>query len=346
MRRYGLTPRRAIDQVCKRQRWLATDTFEPLPTPVGQSPYRLALSELIADPADSLVFYVFGDSGGVGNPAPQQAVAKAVVADAVALAKPTFLYHLGDVVYFNGADDEYQAQFYEPYESFPGPILAIPGNHDGDPLPGSTSLQGFVTNFVQSSAHLSPDAGDVERDTMTLPNVYWTLTADLITIIGLYSNVPSGGVITSDQEDWLAEELKAAPADKPVVVTLHHPPFSADAMHGGCAQMLAVLDDAAQTAGRQPSMVLSGHVHNYQRFTRKYPELPYIVAGAGGYHNLHQMASNLGPLPADLGQVSLDAFCDSQWGYLRLDVTPSSIVGAYYAVALDGSSAQVDSFIV
>lgn len=46
--------------------------------------------------------------------------------------RPSFLYHLGDVVYFYGEASNYYPQFYEPYAFYPVPIFAIPGNHDGD----------------------------------------------------------------------------------------------------------------------------------------------------------------------------------------------------------------------
>ena len=45
------------------------------------------------------------------------------------------------------------------------------------------------------------------------------------------------------------------------------------------------MDRAFKTANRTADLVLSGHVHNYQRFMRKVGRklVPYIVAGAGGY---------------------------------------------------------------
>ena len=33
--------------------------------------------------------------------------------------KAAFLYHVGDVVYFNGQSGLYGAQFYEPYSTIP-----------------------------------------------------------------------------------------------------------------------------------------------------------------------------------------------------------------------------------
>ena len=41
---------------------------------------------------------------------------------------------------------------------------------------------------------------------MIQPNVYWTLEATFATIIGLYTNVPEGGMLDQDQIDWLQKE--------------------------------------------------------------------------------------------------------------------------------------------
>jgi hypothetical protein len=148
-------------------------------------------------------------------------------------------------------------------------------------------------------------------------------------------------------------ELKEAPTDRALIVALHHPPYSADAHHGGSARMGALLDEAFQHADRTPEMVLSGHVHNYQRFTRTIAgkKVPYIVAGAGGYHNLHRMAKapgggELGVPFAAAEDCQLEAFCDTQWGFLRLSIaSPEQISGEYIAVARDGSvTRNMDTF--
>jgi hypothetical protein len=99
-------------------------------------------------------------------------------------------------------------------------------------------------------------------------------------------------------------------------------------------------------------VVLAGHVHDYQRFTRTIgkSKLPYLVVGAGGYHNLHPIApaSGGGRLQTPFAAApdcSLEAFCDDRWGFLRLTVTASSIAGEYIGVARDGTvGAGVDTF--
>jgi hypothetical protein len=51
--------------------------------------------------------------------------------------------------------------------------------------------------------------------------------------------------------------------------------------------MLDDLDRAFKAGGLGPDAVISGHSHNYQRFTRvdsASREVPYVVAGNGGHH--------------------------------------------------------------
>jgi 3',5'-cyclic AMP phosphodiesterase CpdA len=359
----------ASTQVSKRHGFRSNQTFEPLPPPTGTYPYRLQLTDVLRPDeaarigaADTLVFHVAGDTGGVKTPEPQQIVAMHMENDFSLADPPSFLYHLGDIVYYNGSYSEYYPQFYEPYSAYPAPVLAIPGNHDGDPLDPlvEPSLAAFVSNFCASYPHLQPEAQEVQRDAMTQPNVYWTLVAPLVTIVGLYTNVPEGGRLAQDQIDWLQSELSEAAQDRALIVALHHPVYSADAHHGGSARMGEVLDAAVSASGRTPDLVLTGHVHNYQRFTRTLGDrqLPYVVAGAGGYWHLHYMAKDANGQPLTLPwqtpdpDVQLDACCDDRHGYLRITATKTTVKGEYVTVPRpqeswrNGPVATLDSFEV
>src|SRR5262249_9003464 len=122
-------------------------------------PLRVIVPKVAAAAAEAgtLVFHVIGDSGGIHGDEAQVAVAEAMeaqIASAQPANKPAFLYHVGDVVYFNGQSEFYGAQFYEPYQYYPAPIFAIPGNHDGDTRvrgddepDAEPSLFGFTENF-------------------------------------------------------------------------------------------------------------------------------------------------------------------------------------------------------
>ncbi len=186
---------------------------------------------------------------------------------------------------------------------------------------------------------------------MTQPNVYWTLEAPFLTVIGLYTNVPEGGRIDSEQLQWFISELRAAPPNQALFVTAHHPSFSTDSHHSGSAYMLKTLDYAFQQAGRWPDAVFSGHVHNYQRFTREVGgrHIPYIVAGAGGYWHLHYMAKlpdgNKLPVPYHVpdAQATLENYCDDRHGFLRLMVTPTQVVGEYFGCPRPQESWRADS---
>lgn len=325
---------------------------QPLPTPTGKSPYHLALDSVLTpaqmqtiQSTQKLVFHVAGDTGGVKTPQDQQNVALHMEADFdntdPTAARPLFFYHLGDVVYYYGEASQYYSQFYEPYQLYPAPILAIPGNHDGDVQdPSVPSLAAYVENFCAPTPRLTKEAGDVLRDAMTEPNVYWTLETPYATIVGLYTNVPEGGWLDEKQIAWLTSELSTAPADKALIVTMHHPIYSADVFHSGSKYMEGILENAIQQSQRWPDLVFSGHVHNYQRFTRTLVdrEVPYLVVGGGGYWNLHRMVlSPQGnplptPYPIPNTDVTLAAYCADHHGYLLLESTPSSLTGWYYAV--------------
>jgi acid phosphatase type 7 len=295
----------------------------------------------------TMVFHTVGDTGGIKEPRFQESVAAAMERDFDSELAPSFFYHLGDVVYFYGQRASYYDQFYDPYMQYPGPIFAIPGNHDGDITPEGDvedppekrSLEGFVTNFCAAPGTHRPEAKEAPRDAMTQPNVYWTLDTPLATIVGLYTNVPEHGVIEADQEEWLATEIAAAAKDRALIVAAHHPVYSASVHHASSPNIGRALDKAFEEAGRAADLVLNGHVHNYQRFTRQHNgrSIVYVVAGAGGYHNLHPMAHVEGQPPPpewydeELGVV-LNAYNAHDFGYLTLTVTETTIRGVYTAV--------------
>ena len=128
--------------------------------------------------AGRLTFHLLGDVGGVKAPQDQQIVALNLTADAHRATDPArFAYIMGDVVYHNGDDAQYYPQFYEPYADYPCPIFSVPGNHDGTPSPGTSSLQAWMANFATPAPGRAADARDVPRLTMTQPDCYWTLTS-------------------------------------------------------------------------------------------------------------------------------------------------------------------------
>ncbi|MBD1426945.1 metallophosphoesterase family protein [Sphingobacterium arenae] len=330
--------------------------FKPLPTPTGKYPYRLHIKDIIGTATDKLqdrmFFHMVGDTGSVRHSDFQATVAQTLAQQIEGHpdTQPAFLFHLGDIVYNHGEASEYPAQFLKPYQDYPAPIFAIAGNHDGDINPGASSpyqsLDAFMDVFCDT--HSRPITyGASKRKSMTQPNVYWTLETPLARFIGLYANVTKHGCITDEQREWFIEELRDASIqrdEQAIIVCIHHAPYSADTNHGSSTAMIDFLERAFAEASVLPDAVFSGHVHNYQRFHKTYPDgsvVPYIVAGAGGYALLHNIATHgddtVAPLQFEDSSVELVAYCEDLYGFLKMGLVRTDeglkLTGGYYTLS-------------
>ncbi len=332
-----------------------TQRFQPLPIPLGEPPYHIDLRTMVPNidklvtQAGQLVFHTVGDTGGIKNPDYQRAVAKEMKTDLNRddTERPRFFYHLGDVVYYNGEIARYYEQFYEPYDHYDAPIISIPGNHDGDPIDNQqTSLDGWVRYFMTPTPVVNPDSHDAPRVTLSLPNVYFTLNCPLLTIVGIYPNIPEGGSVDSVQQQWLTNEFAIAPQDKALIFAMHHPIYSFDDHHSGSARMADVLQHAINDSRRVPNMVLSAHVHNYQRIERPIIEggiTPFVVAGNGGYAHLHGINVDAGTTDPDT-QAHLITSNHDVHGYVTLAVSADTIQGKATLIDNDGNRQDFDAF--
>jgi predicted phosphodiesterase len=296
----------------------------------------------------ALRFHSVGDTGKSAN-SPQGDVAEAMAKDfdvSKPNASPAFFFHLGDVIYGPGKDQQYRPEFYEPYVHYPGKIIAIPGNHDGEVFPTTdpTTLKAFLANFCAASQSVPPIAGTIFRQTMNQPGVYWLLDAPFLHIVALYSNAAenpgfiSGTIPGQAQKTWLIKTLKDISAQrkagkrKPLVLATHHPPYTAGG-HSPSTAMLADIDDACKQAGVMPDMVLSGHAHSYQRFTREVTfnghalQIPYIVAGTGGINDQAIVQATKQKTGDHIFEKSRQGY-----GYLLVEATSTSLVATMFAV--------------
>jgi hypothetical protein len=295
--------------------------------------------------------------------------------------RPAFLFHLGDVVYDFGESRYYYDQFYDPYRDYPAPIFAIPGNHDSFIVPhtpkGSEPLTIFSRNFCSKQPVVTQEAGSLHRTAMTQPGVYFALDAPFVRILALFSNsLEDPGVISPEGERWptvpdyqlgfLKAQLTKIRDEKykgAVLIAVHHPPFSyapqkqgqgGGGEHHANVNMLQEIDGICAEVGIYPHAVLSGHAHNYQRYTRTVKlasekdayDVPFIVSGDGG-HNVNLLVrakrgqqaaephfgtdvkyldtnstfkDNGGKILLESKGLLLEKYNDGSYGYLRVTV--------------------------
>ena len=357
--------------------------IEPIPVPAPAAPLELASivgSDFLAPvvSGSKISFHAVGDTGAAQTSA---LATEASVADTMAkdidgstADAPAFFFHLGDVIYNFGEADYYYDQFYEPFRAYDRPIFAIPGNHDGEvtythggPAPDVPTLQAFIANFCTSAPTKPANAGGLVRTTMTQPGVYFTLDAPFVSIIGLYTNVLEGpGVLTDQggsypaltgdaQYPWLVAELKRlaperAALKRALIVACHHPPASADGVHGGATGLSSDLDRAFTEAGLWPDAVISGHAHIYQRFSRARngKAMPYIVAGSGGHAHTVPVGEKAGEAPRTWQDFTLEVGPVLEFGYLTVtvDMRDASAPTLTIAFTAPAKPAAADSVVV
>ena len=109
------------------------------------------------------------------------------------------------------------------------------------------------------------------------------------------------------------------------------------------------IDQAVESSGRTPDAVLSGHVHNYQRFSRRVGarKIPYVVAGAGGYANdarsMHKLQPELTaptvalPYATTMAGVMLESYEQEEPGLLRVTVDAKKLLFEYFRVPFGGT---------
>ncbi|MBV9461489.1 MAG: metallophosphoesterase [Bradyrhizobium sp.] len=350
----------------------------PFPPPRGLPEPRLTLAAVLATDTNALaqrvttqgqiVFHAVGDTGSTRGPETQNVVSDKMLADFTDDDKeqPQFFFHLGDVVYSFGEAKYYYDQFYEPYRDYPGPIVALAGNHDGMVAPetNAKTLAAFLENFCAEEFEVTSEAGGLARTAQIQPGVFFTFEAPLVRILALYSNtledpgVISDPTIGDSQLTYLRTALARVKSDKfdgALILAHHHPAYTAGGKHGWSQEMLAQIDGICKETGVWPHAVLSAHAHNYQRFTRMHgdTQIPYVTCGNGG-HGLTRLArKNTPPLrtPQALqivghgDKVILENYDDQDYGYLRIVATARQVRIEYHP-ASDGENAKTpDDFV-
>jgi hypothetical protein len=137
----------------------------------------------------------------------------------------------------------------------------------------------------------------------------------------------------------------ASPAPNPVVGEVTNA-----GKHGASFGALHEIDQVCAATGIWPHAVLSGHAHNYQRFTRTKDgrQTPFIVAGNGG-HAVAPLTKKGTPalrtpvvepaLSDGNDQVVFENYDDQEYGYLRVLVNDQQLRIEFHP-ASDGAEAK------
>jgi acid phosphatase type 7 len=237
---------------------------------------------------------------------------------------------LGDVQYY--CDEDYSS--YTPtWGSFESSTYPVAGNHEyitgkdpyGDTCPSTnTTAQTFFTYFRNSD--LSGTGGGYYSFNLPNSNPTWHL-------IALNANCSSiGGCGPSSPETtWLKNDLNST--TQPCILAYwHQPRWTGTGSNNSTTSTWWNL-----LYQKHVDVVLNGHVHNYQRFSRLDPNgnrnsqgIREVIVGTGG-ESLQAASSTATPQP----KVALNVF-----GYLKMVLQSSS----YQASFVDTAGQVLDSW--
>jgi calcineurin-like phosphoesterase family protein len=277
-----------------RRWWLATLRA------AGTDPLRTVRPVRGGDPAGTqFSFLVLGDTGE-GDKSQY-----AVVPGVLEVGEGTdFMIVCSDVIYPAGSGNEYPDKFFRPYQSYPGPIYAVPGNHDW-----YDGLGGFMRVFCAASGDPEPDSwpgplGPLARllwrrpepiDAAALetaralrgapgqqadqPAPYWVIDTPALRIVGIDTGIT--GAIDREQGEWL-RRVSAGPMPKLLITG--KPIRVDDKYHPGPIEGGGTVDEIVRDPAHHYVASIGGDIHNYQRYPVRVGErvIHYIVAGGGG----------------------------------------------------------------
>lgn len=225
-------------------------------------------------------FAVFGDCGA-GTP--QQAK----IAYQVYQQKPQFVLVTGDNVYRSGLENEYRKNFFPYYaakeaDTLKGaplmqsiPFYMLLGNHDVFGADLDKTPDGLAYFYYNDLPLNGPETKNVvtvkgnENLVKAFKSVNGSRFPKMSNFSFDYGNVhivcldanPYANPVDPTLVQWLANDLKNTKADWKIV-SYHHPGFNSSKAHYDY-QYMRLLSPILEQLG--VDLVLTGHVHNYQR---------------------------------------------------------------------------------
>lgn len=232
------------------------------------------------------------------------------VTDNIARSNPKLVLTLGDNVYWNGTEKDFQKRWDPPNyfgdirKNFP--VMPALGNHDlaSDPT-GAPYFKRF------------PELKNAR---------YYMFNKGGVHFVALNSNESLAP--GSPQYKWLEKDLAKAKDDWKVVY-FHHPMYSA------YRQQKTPLKEhlGPLMAKYGVNLLLTGHEHNYTRTKALNDAGTVEIISGGGGHTLYPFTEKQGPIVA---------YRDVEFGHVNFEVTKDKLIGRY--VVRDGSVR--DTFVI
>lgn len=271
--------------------WLSIEGL----TPDTEYPYSLQLNgKWVAqgtvrtwpNSADQLAFLVLGDWGNGGQAQRQIALRMAQeIRNRQSTANPVrFILSTGDNIYASvltrrnsgSSDTDWERPFFAMYAEVLAqvPILAVPGNHDGNESESRADLDTYLDNFF------FPGGGPRRWYNFAIGGLAEFIALDSTKN---QSDGPPRPVYQAGQPQtsWLASVL--APAPLPWrIAWFHHPMYTAGPDHPPALEALRHWLELFRQRG--VNIVFSGHEHNFQ-YSKANPAtggIQFVVSGAGG----------------------------------------------------------------
>jgi hypothetical protein len=246
---------------------------------------------LVARRAAPLTVIAYGDTRFTdpSNTAATNPLARHALIAQMLIEKPDAILISGDLPWRGGVVADYDEFRVEtaPWRDAHLRVFPAIGNHEFSQCKPDVCIENWWNAFPELrgkrwyAADLGPGVRNLALDTMS------PLVAD------------------SPQRVWLEHEIDTLPASiQFVLITLHHPPV-ADVQtrmlidHNPRPNEIALRDYLAEATrdSRARFVVLSGHIHNYERFLQD--DIAYIVTGGGG-----AVPYEIDRTPPDLYQTS------------------------------------------
>ncbi|SDH35227.1 Calcineurin-like phosphoesterase [Sinosporangium album] len=248
----------------------------------------------------------------LGDPGEGDASQYAVVPGMLKIGEGTsFAVVASDVVYPAGAPSDYEDNFFRPYQDYPSPIYAVPGNHDW-----YDGLGGFMRVFcgapplaaghhrvgapLQRLLWRKPERIDEARlaeaakrrgapgQRAAQPGPYWVMDTPNLLIVGVDTGI--GGCIDAEQGTWLREVSRDP---RPKILVTGKPIYSRNRYEPSPIEGGGTIDDIVRDPACNYVAAIGGDIHNYQHYPVKVADrtIHYLVAGGSGAftHATHTM---------------------------------------------------------